>query len=296
MSTSKINPIVSIIIPAANNQNTILRAINSIRLLKICFEVIVIINNSNDDTAGLVKNVAYHNKNVKLIFASPGRSHARNVGLEAAIGEYIYFLDADDQASIGFIKKGVSVLQKSKRFKAVYSDTNVIDDRNYGLQLHSVNESTVDKMFIRNPFMIESILFCRDAINVFFDESLDYCEDWWFWVSNFTPRDFFKINTVSGIVHIDGDNSMSNFKKVTYFELYMRLRIVKNFSTKDFKSFLPDLKLIVKYFQCSNVRILGLWSQMPFVAFLGFGLAKFPILSKISKKILYNSKSFNTYR
>lgn len=296
MSSSKVNPIVSVIIPAANNQNTILRAIDSIRLLKIGFEVFVIINNSNDDTAELVKNVAYQDKRVKLIFASSGRSHARNVGLKAATGKYIYFLDADDQGNITFIQKGVAILEKLKKVKAVYSDTNVIDDRINGLKLHSVNELTVDNLFIRNPFMIESVLFCRDAVSMMFDESLDYCEDWWFWVSNFTPKDFIKIDTISGTVHINGENSMSNFKKVTYFEIYMRLRIIKTFSVKSIKSFLPDLKLVVKYFQCSNIRISGLWSHMPLVAFLGLVLAKFPILSKISRKILYSSKSFNTYQ
>ncbi|WP_246147670.1 glycosyltransferase family 2 protein [Secundilactobacillus folii] len=287
--------LLSVIIPAANNQETIARAINSVKHLICEHEIIVIINNSQDGTSDIVKKIAQKDKKISLFHCSPGRSVARNVGLNKAKGKYIYFLDADDEGSLDFIKTGIDILEEAHGVTAVCSRSQVVNDNLHRTSMHLVNQRSVNGLFVRNPFMIESVIFKRVGTLIPFDESINYCEDWWFWVTNFEPSDFKTIDIISSIVHVTGKNSMANLKKVTYSELYMRLRIMKRFHKKNLSDFWKDLKLVVKYYQCSREKVEHLWTEIPGVAVVGWALAKLPLLSTISKKKLYKSGMVKNY-
>lgn len=89
-------PIVSIIIPAYNAENTIEKCLNSLfnQTLKE-IEIIVINDCSKDSTLKILKK--YKNK-IKLIDNKEnlGPAGSRNKGLDVAQGKYIGFVDADD--------------------------------------------------------------------------------------------------------------------------------------------------------------------------------------------------------
>jgi glycosyltransferase involved in cell wall biosynthesis len=89
---------VSVVIPAYNAADTIGRALDSVAAQTVPpDEVIVVDDGSTDGTAALV--AARTDLPIRLI-ASPGRSGAaaaRNLGIAAARGEFVAFLDADDE-------------------------------------------------------------------------------------------------------------------------------------------------------------------------------------------------------
>ncbi|HOM77360.1 MAG TPA: glycosyltransferase [Anaerohalosphaeraceae bacterium] len=87
---------ISAVIPAYNAQKYIARAIESIlRQSRPADEIIVVDDGSTDDTAAVVRS--YGDK-VRLISQSNGgASAARNAGIRAAKGNWIAFLDADDE-------------------------------------------------------------------------------------------------------------------------------------------------------------------------------------------------------
>lgn len=62
------------------------------------WEVIVSDNGSTDDSPRIVREFAETMDNLRLVDASDRRSraHARNVGVAAASGEAVLFLDQDD--------------------------------------------------------------------------------------------------------------------------------------------------------------------------------------------------------
>jgi glycosyltransferase involved in cell wall biosynthesis len=91
-----INPLVSIIIPTFNRANIINYAIDSVLAQSYSnFELIIVDNNSNDDT--LEKISAYKDKRIKVYVNHTGKAAStRNYGINHASGEIIALLDSDD--------------------------------------------------------------------------------------------------------------------------------------------------------------------------------------------------------
>ena len=89
------NKLVSVIIPTYNREHTILRAVNSVISQDYKhFEIIIVDDGSTDNTKKLFENrsdVIYKYQENK------GVSVARNFGISHAKGDYIAFLDSDDE-------------------------------------------------------------------------------------------------------------------------------------------------------------------------------------------------------
>ena len=89
---------ISIIIPASNAEESIVRCISSIYNNNYTYiECIVVVNNSSDNTKIICEKLKNQYSNLLVIKASTkGVSEARNIGLSYASGSLIGFCDADD--------------------------------------------------------------------------------------------------------------------------------------------------------------------------------------------------------
>ena len=92
------NPLISVIVPAYNAECWIAECCQSVFSQTYSnWELIVVNDGSFDSTAAIVNGIAVDRENVILINQeNRGVCSARNTGLNAAKGEYITFLDADD--------------------------------------------------------------------------------------------------------------------------------------------------------------------------------------------------------
>ncbi len=116
----------SVIIPAFNSADYIPQALNS--LLEQSWppdEILVVDNNSTDETAALVSTFAAP---VQLLREPrQGASFARNRGIEAATGEIIAFLDADDISLPHRIEKQLQVFSDHPHIDLVFSTMSYTD-------------------------------------------------------------------------------------------------------------------------------------------------------------------------
>ena len=89
----------SIIIPAYNAEAYLQRCLDSIFSQEFDdYEVIVINDGSTDGTAALLEEYASIHPNLQVLTQSnQGMATARNRGLDAAQGDYILFVDSDDE-------------------------------------------------------------------------------------------------------------------------------------------------------------------------------------------------------
>ena len=89
---------ITVVVPAYNSEGTILRCINSIlNQTYQDIQLIVVDDGSEDGTRTIVEEFQKQDSRIELIsIRNSGVSHARNVGIDNARGEYITFVDSDD--------------------------------------------------------------------------------------------------------------------------------------------------------------------------------------------------------
>lgn len=90
--------LLSVIVPVYNVESYLVRCVDSILAQTYeNLEVILVDDGSKDGSGAICDDFAAKDARVKVIHkANGGLSSARNVGLDAAAGEYITFVDSDD--------------------------------------------------------------------------------------------------------------------------------------------------------------------------------------------------------
>lgn len=77
------------------------------------YEVIVVDNNSSDDTAAVSHTFAVRYPNVRYCFeAQQGLSHARNRGWQEARGDYVAYIDDDCKVPEGWLAAAKAVIER----------------------------------------------------------------------------------------------------------------------------------------------------------------------------------------
>ena len=173
--------LVSIIMPAYNREETIPAAIASVLAQTYPhFELIVVDDGSSDGTADVVKNI--DDERVHLI-AGPGRSgvsEARNIGLRAAKGNLIAYLDSDNTWQPEYLTAMVAALHQTPHAQAAYSGQYLYRGKHpepFAIRFGSFNKGLLEnRNYIDlNCFMHSKHVFKKTGM---FDTRLKRFVDW----------------------------------------------------------------------------------------------------------------------
>ena len=177
---------ISVIIPTYNRKKTLARAIQSVINQSLSpFEILIIDDGSNDGTEEWVKE---NFQNIKYIYQNNrGVSSARNIGIENANGDWVAFLDSDDEWLSNKLHEQVIAIESNPKIK--FFHTNEIWIRN-GVRVNQMKkhkkygghifEKCLDICRVSpSSVLIQKEVF--DNIGVF-DESLRVCEDYDLWL------------------------------------------------------------------------------------------------------------------
>lgn len=96
-------PRISVILPAYNAADFLDAAVQSVQAQSFTdWELIIVEDGAKDNTAAICDRLAADDARIRVIHkANAGVSAARNDGMDAACGELIAFLDADDLYEAG---------------------------------------------------------------------------------------------------------------------------------------------------------------------------------------------------
>ena len=152
------NSKISFIVPAHNCGKSIERALLSVIALDLpSYEIVVIDDGSTDNTNDIVSQIAAKNFEVVRLYSiqNSGVSHARNVGIEQATGDWVIFVDADDTVEKEFANSLANL--------AVSDDEEII---RYSYVLDNGNETT------EHRFVEEERRYNRQTISAIVEQML----------------------------------------------------------------------------------------------------------------------------
>ncbi|PZU81920.1 MAG: hypothetical protein DI528_20895 [Shinella sp.] len=123
--------LTSVIIPAYNVASDLGSLLPNILANALVHEIIIVDDCSTDETAQVAAGWAERTGKVKLISlpANGGAGQARNAGMKAATGRYLYFLDADDRLSPGAIDIVTTHLEETGSDVMVFKYRQVTKDQ-----------------------------------------------------------------------------------------------------------------------------------------------------------------------
>lgn len=118
---------ISVIIPTKNRKSMLEEAIKSVLEQKnVSVEIIIVDDNSNDDTAQYVKKLMEENSNIKYIFNDKClfAHESRKRGFINSTGKYIIFMDDDDfYIDDTFFYKAIEILEKDSSISVTIGAT-----------------------------------------------------------------------------------------------------------------------------------------------------------------------------
>lgn len=119
---------VSIVMPTYNRADIISKAIESVVVQSHrSWELIIVDDGSTDNTQQVIGGFA-HDQRVKYVRgAKGGVSKARNIGLRAASGEFVFYLDSDNEWHPDFLRIMICYMRTFK-LDAAYCGAKCMDD------------------------------------------------------------------------------------------------------------------------------------------------------------------------
>jgi len=113
---------LSIVIPVYNGADFIEKSYQSIIQQGVDdFELLYVDNNSTDDSANKINTFEARDRRVVLMEQPiQGASAARNMGIKAAKGDYVYVFDVDDEIYPNALNQLIAVLDKHPDVSAVF--------------------------------------------------------------------------------------------------------------------------------------------------------------------------------
>jgi glycosyltransferase involved in cell wall biosynthesis len=132
-------PKVSVILPTFNRADTIMRAIKSAQAQTFQdWELIVVDDGSTDGTAALINGV--DPRLVLIRQENRGFTEARNTGIRAARGDYLAFLDSDDEFLPHHLELCVTFLETYR--DEPFVSTEVVENFGLGRTVHHYRVET----------------------------------------------------------------------------------------------------------------------------------------------------------
>ncbi len=236
---SRSEPLVSIIMPTYNRAKIISNAINSVlNQTYTNFELIIVDDGSTDNTLSILEN--YDDDKIKIVnsILNKGASHARNLGLKASEGEYIFYLDSDNDWHPNYLKGMVGAFLELPDADAIYSGQylfrNLNDNHPFAMRFGSFNKSLLKNC---NYIDINCFAHKKEVYNQIggFDECLQRYVDWDYILKIDCNFNIYSVpivlsnyyhynanNRISDIVNLDQTQItiLENISNYNYFKKY----------------------------------------------------------------------------
>ncbi len=153
------HPKLSVIVPVYNVEPYLSEALDSvINQTYKDMEIICVNDGSTDNSPSILNEYAKKDSRIKIINQeNQGLSEARNVGLRASVGDYIYFFDSDDILAPYALEKSITLLEEYDADASEFAIKEFNYNEHIDTSLISYTPKPVDFMECKqneNPFEV----------------------------------------------------------------------------------------------------------------------------------------------
>ncbi len=219
------NPFFSVVIPLYNKRPHISRSVYSVLGQEFKnFELIVVDDGSTDGSVDELLNI--NDNRLEIISKENGGvSSARNRGIEESIGEYIAFLDADDEWSERHLANMYDLINKFPTV-GMYSSAyiNLVNNKKSYVIVNNKNIMYIMKNYFEHtPNNSSTTIVKREIMkSIKFKEDMYFFEDHFIWYLVALKYDFAYCSEPSVIIHKDTVNRTDK-KPLKLYEQFLLL-------------------------------------------------------------------------
>jgi hypothetical protein len=214
---------VSVVIPCYNRAHLIGRSIQSaLGQTVVPDEIIVVDDGSTDGSAAVARTFGSRMRVIEQ--ENAGAAAARNRGIAAASGEWIAFLDSDDEWHPEKLQRQLAAAARFPRARLVFCDTEVRNQSGVTLPSRFALGGLIDseretdgevscydrrlfgRMLTQSRVITSAVLVRNGLPELKFPEHIWGSEDWALWLRLALAYPFASVNALLVTMHQQGDN------------------------------------------------------------------------------------------
>ena len=180
--------VISVITPTYNRARFLPAAVASVLSQTFGdFELIIVDDGSEDNTPDVLKPF-FADRRVRYVYQeNQGQSHARNLALKQATGDFIAFLDSDDVWAPDKLEKQLAVFRANPEVDIVHGDEATIDEQGSVISLKNMRRYSgriTRYLLADNSVSITTAMVRRRCFDEMggFDTSVGVADDYELWL------------------------------------------------------------------------------------------------------------------
>ena len=179
------HPLISVVMPNYNGERFVENAIDSVLYQTYRnLELIVIDDCSTDESLLLIQKKALQDSRIRVLALekNSGVANARNIGIQAATGEYIALLDNDDLWTEDKIERQLAIA--SRGADIVYCSYDFIDENSRAIKKPFIVPQTTDyhHMLSKSVISCSTAFICAKLLKEHLFNPDYYHEDYVLWM------------------------------------------------------------------------------------------------------------------
>ena len=244
---------VSVIIPCYNQAQFAEEAIlSALHQTYPNIEIVCINDGSTDNSAEVIQKLAQKYKQIVFFDEKENRGviASRNIAINAAAGEYILPLDADDTIEPEYIEEAVKVLDNNPDIGIVYSKARLFGIKNKEWKLPDYSKSHI---LYSNCIFVSALFRKKDfiALGGYKEYMKDGYEDWDLWLS--FVENGFNVHRINKILFnyrkYKGANRSAQINKPKMINIY------KNILKNHIKLYMEDESFAANVFLATEKKL-----------------------------------------
>ncbi len=265
------NNLVSIITPVYNSAKFLESTIDSVLAQTYTnWEHILVDDCSTDDSADIIKR--YRARDSRIVYIklakNSGAGIARNTAIKAAKGDYIAFLDSDDQWYRQKLERQLHFMRKND-YNFTFTDYDILIDDNEktNITIQSGAKVTYKRALYNNPIGCLTVIYNVKFFGKQYFPNVLKCEDYALWLRLLSKTDGYGLNECLSSYRKRSDSVSANKFDLIQYVWHIYRKVAK-------------LSMIYSFFYSFSTIFLKLKQIFVLYIMMNFKVSKIGNLSK----------------